>query len=268
MTETVVVQKSPHPFPKPMLVAHLQALGVYAGMTLLVHASMSKIGYVPGGAVAVIQALQTVLTEAGTLVMPAHSSGNSDPAQWQNPPVPADWQQIIRDETPAFDPQRTPTRMMGAIAELFRTWPGVQRSNHPQHSFAAWGKHAKIITVNHQLAFGLGEQSPLARLYDLDGYVLLLGVGHGNNTSFHLAEIRANIAGMMRQGSSIMQNGRSLWQWFDDLDYNDDDFPKIGADSEEAHPVKIGQIGLAECHLFSQRTAVDFATNWLQKRAK
>jgi len=268
MSETVVVQKSPHPFPKLMLVEHLQALGVQAGMTLLVHASLSKIGFVPGGPVAVIQALQAALTETGTLVMPAHTSGNTDPAQWQSPPVPAEWQQIIRDETPAFDPQRTPTRMMGAIAELFRTWPDVQRSNHPQHSFAAWGKHAKTVTADHQLTFGLGEKSPLARLYDLDGYVLLLGVGHENSTSFHLSEIRAKRAKVIQNGSSVWQNGRSVWQWFDDLEYDEDCFPQIGADFEKTHPVKIGQVGLAECRLFSQRTAVDFATNWLQECAK
>jgi aminoglycoside 3-N-acetyltransferase len=268
MSETAVVQKSPHPFTKYLLMKDLQALGVQAGVTLLVHSSLSKIGFVPGGPVAVIQALQTVLTKTGTLVMPAHTSGNSDPAQWQNPPVPAEWQQIIRDETPAFDPHRTPTRKMGAIAELFRTWPDVQRSNHPQDSFAAWGKYAKMITADHQLAFGLGEHSPLARLYDLDGHVLLLGVGHGNNTSFHLAEIRANSAKAIRQGSAVMQNGRRQWQWFDDLDYDSDCFPQIGSDFEQAHPVIIGQVGLAECRLFSQRTAVDYATNWLLPKLK
>ncbi len=36
-----------------------------------------------------------------------------------------------------------------------------------------------IVTAGHTLEFGLGEGSPLARVYDLDGFVLLLGVGHG-----------------------------------------------------------------------------------------
>jgi len=36
------------------------------------------------------------------------------------------------------------------------------------------------------------ENSPLARVYDRDGDVLLLGVGHDSNTSLHLAEHRAD----------------------------------------------------------------------------
>ncbi|MCA9896800.1 MAG: AAC(3) family N-acetyltransferase [Anaerolineales bacterium] len=268
MTETAVIQNSPHPFTKDILVEHLRALGVQPGMTVLVHSSMSKIGYVPGGAVAVIQALQEALTGAGTLVMPTFSTDYSDPAPWQHPPAPEEWHQIIRDSMPAFDPLLTPTRMMGAVPELFRTWPGVFRSNHPQDSFAAWGHHAAAITADHQLENGLGEGSPLARIYELDGYVLLLGVSYGNNSSFHLSEGRAGVGEMIRQGSPIWQNGRRVWQWFDSLDYDDDSFPQIGAEFEQVHPVQIGKVGLAECRLFHQKTAVDFATDWLKNQAK
>ena len=268
MTETAVIERSPYPFTKDILVEHLQALGLQPGMTVLMHSSMSKIGYVPGGAVTVIQALQEALTEAGTLVMPTFSTDYSDPAPWQHPPAPEEWHQTIRDTMPAFDPMLTPTRMMGAIPELFRTWPGVFRSYHPQDSFAAWGQHAAAIIADHQLEFGLGEGSPLARIYELDGYVLLLGVGYGNNTSFHLAEGRAGVGETIRQGSPIWLNGRRVWQWFDSLDYDDDSFPQIGADFEQVHPVKIGKVGLAECRLFHQKTGVDFATTWLRENAK
>ncbi|WP_420642619.1 aminoglycoside N(3)-acetyltransferase [Candidatus Leptofilum sp.] len=268
MTETAVVQKSPHPFTKKILIENLHAIGLRPGMTVLVHSSMSKIGFVPGGPVTVIQALMELLTERGTLIMPTHTAGYSDPAPWRNPPVPEAWHQIIRDEMPAYDPQLTPTRMMGAIPELFRTWPGVYRSSHPHDSFAAWGQHALTVIENHALSLGMGEDSPLARLYDLDGYVLLLGVGYGNNTSFHLSEVRANIRKVVKQGAPIWLNGRRVWQWFDDLDYDDDCFPEIGAELEKTHPVQIGKVGLAECRLFHQKTAVDFATEWLQDQAR
>ena len=263
MGEKEVVERSERPYAKKILIEDLQALGVKKGMTLLVHTSMSKIGFVPGGPVTVIQALMELLAESGTLIMPTHTSGYSDPAPWKNPPVPESWHQIIRDEMPAFDPQLTPTRKMGAIAELFRTWPGVFRSNHPHDSFAAWGQHAVLVTADHQLAFSMGEQSPLARLYDLDGHVLLLGVGHGNNTSLHLSEVRAKQTKITKQGAPIMKDGRRVWEWFDDLDYNDDPFAEIGAAYEKQYPIRIGKVGLAESRLFSQRTAVDFATQWL-----
>lgn len=263
MSEKTAIEKSPHPFTRDLLGQDLTRLGVRPGMVLLVHSSLSKIGYVPGGPVAVIQALQDVLTPGGTLVMPTHSSDYSDPVGWQNPPVPGDWQPIVREHSPAFDPALTPTRMMGAIPELFRTWPNVLRSNHPQLSFAAWGRQAVEITADHSLPFGMGDRSPLGQIYALDGHVLLLGVGHANNTSFHLGEYRAGVRPNRRQGAPIMENGRRVWREYDDLDYEDDPFAQIGAALDESGAVTIGRVGLAECRLFSQRTAVDFSRRWL-----
>jgi aminoglycoside 3-N-acetyltransferase len=264
VSEKAAIDRSPRPFTRHDLAHDLTRLGVQAAMVLLVHSSLSKIGYVPGGPVAVIQALMDVLTPAGTLVMPAHSSDYSDPAGWQNPPVPAGWQPIVREHTPAFDPALTPTRQMGAIPELFRTWPDVLRSNHPQVSFAAWGRQAARITAAHSLTFGMGDESPLGRVYELNGTVLLLGVGHANNSSLHLSEYRAGTRPLVKQGAPIMENGRRVWREYQDIDYDDDPFPQIGAALEEAGAVTIGQVGLAECRLFSQRTAVDFAQRWLK----
>src|SRR5512135_1478972 len=104
MGEKEVVEKTPLPGTRESLASDFRRLGLYEGMTLLVHSSLSALGWVCGGPVAVIQALMDVLTEAGTLIMPAHSGDVSDPARWCNPPVPADWIPIIRAAMPAFDP--------------------------------------------------------------------------------------------------------------------------------------------------------------------
>src|SRR5512136_1636952 len=177
MTEEKAIASAPAPRTRLSLAADLRHLGVAPGMTLLAHSSLSSLGWVCGGPVAVIQALLQAVGEDGTLAMPAHSGDLSDPGTWEHPPVPKSWWSIVRETMPAFDPDLTPTRGMGRIAELFRTWPGALRSNHPADSFAALGRYAALLTSNHSLEDGLGEGSPLRRLYDLGAHVLLLGVG-------------------------------------------------------------------------------------------
>jgi aminoglycoside 3-N-acetyltransferase len=269
MTELETIQNIPSPRTRESLAADLRALGLQAGMVVIVHSSLSSIGWVNGESVAVVQALLDVITPDGTLIMPAHSTGYSDPSYWQHPPVPEAWWQVIRETMPAFDPRFTPTRDMGRIAETFRAWPGALRSSHPQDSFAAWGRHAEFITANHALDYGLGEHSPLARIYHLNGQVLLLGVPYGNNTSFHLGEYRAPGGKLEVQGAPIMENGQRVWKTFTTFDWDADCFDELGVDFEKVHPVKIGLVGSATTRLFSQRTAVDFAQKWIaEKRNK
>ena len=131
MTERDVIARTTAPITTASLVGDLRALGVEPGMTLLVHASLSSLGWVCGGAVAVLLALEEVLGEKGTLVIPTMSGDLTDPRDWRNPPVPEDWKETIRASMPAFDPELTPTRGMGAIAETFRGVLGVLRGARP-----------------------------------------------------------------------------------------------------------------------------------------
>jgi len=250
MREAEVIARTPEPRTLRSLTADLQRLGVEPGSTVLVHSSLSKIGWVAGGAVAVVQALLAAVGPEGTLVMPAHSN-MSNPKGWQNPPVPESWWQVILDERPPFDPRTTPTRGMGAIAECFRSWPGARRSDHPEVSFAALGPNAEAITADHERDFMLGEGSPLARLYELDACVLLLGVGHANNTSLHLAEYRSGV------------RGRDPLAMQEDIDLDADVFEELGA--AWGGGVR-GLVGSAESLLFRQRDAVDFAVAWLREK--
>ena len=270
MPEGQVVDKTKTLATVDSLQTDFKALGIKTGMVLLVHSSLSAMGWVCGGAVAVIIALQKVLGETGTLVMPTHSTDLSDPRQWENPPVPESWWQTIRETMPAYDPDLTPTRSMGKIVETFRKQKGVVRSAHPQSSFCASGPQASYIIDNHALAFGMGENSPLARIYDVDGFILLLGVGHSRNTSIHLAEYRADFPTkqVVEEGAPILQVASRTWTTFEDIDVDDSDFEHIGADflrSDAGEVVRCGKVGIANCQLMPQRPIVDFAVDWLEK---
>ena len=270
MSEGQTVHRTETPATVESLQADFKALGIKKGMVLVVHSSLSAIGWVCGGAVAVIIALQEVIGKTGTLVMPTHSTDLSDPSQWKNPPVPESWWQTIRETMPAYDPDLTPTRSMGKIAETFRKQEGVLRSTHPQGSFCARGPHASSIIDNHSLAYRFGEHSPLARIYDLGGSVLLLGVGYSSNTSIHLAEYRANFPTkrVVQESAPVSRAGSRTWATFEDIDVDDSDFDRLGEDflrSDTGKVVQHGKVGIADCQLMPQRAVVDFAVDWLEK---
>lgn len=260
MSEVEAIAKSDAPRTRATLAADLRALGVQPGDTLIVHASLSSLGWVAGGPVAVIQALQDAVTAEGTLVMPTFTLYLTDPSGWRRFAVPETWWDIIRAEMSPFDAALTPSRGMGKIAELFRTFPDVKRSYHPHSSFAAWGKHAEFITGNHSLEFSLGDGSPLGRVYDLNGKVLLLGTEV--NSSLHLAEVRAKSQPVEPFSGPILVDGQRQWATFNEISYNEETFPPVKAAFEANGAVTVGKVGSATARLMQQRDIVDFAVNW------
>ncbi|MET7425286.1 AAC(3) family N-acetyltransferase [Dactylosporangium sp. NPDC005555] len=251
------------------MVAQLATLGLPVGATVIVHTSLSRLGWVAGGAQAVVAALLEAIGPDGTLVMPTHSRQLTEPSDWGNPPVPQSWWSAIRAETPAFDPRLTPTSFMGAVVECFRHFPGVLRSDHPTVSFAAHGPDAERITAGHTLDDGLGEGSPLARLYEADAWVLLLGVGHDNNTSLHLSEYRAAPPGRhLRQGSPILVDGERRWVEYTELADDTSLFEPLGKDfAAITGQERVGPVGSGTARLMRQRALVDFGAMWLSRRS-
>jgi aminoglycoside 3-N-acetyltransferase len=264
--ERSAVEAAAAPATTESLVADLHALGVAPGALLLVHSSLSRLGYVAGGAHAVVLALLAAVGPTGTIVTPAYTSDLSDPSRWEEPPVPESWWPVIRAHTPAFDPAVTPTRHMGAIVDCFLRVPDVRRSSHPRDSFAAHGPLASRVVDDHPLAYSLGERSPLARIYDLDGEVLLLGVDHGNNSSLHLSEYRADlpITDWISEGSPMLVDGAREWVTYADRAGNSDDFAALGEAFAATGKERRAPVAAGTARLMRQREVVDFGVRWLE----
>jgi aminoglycoside 3-N-acetyltransferase len=262
--EANVIIHSSEPITIDRIKKDLIKLGLKKGDMILVHTKLSSIGWVNGGPIAVIQALQGVVGGEGTIIMPTQSGGLSDPSNWCRPPVPESWWKTIRETMPGYDPRYTPTRGVGIVPEIFRTCPNVIRSSHPQVSFAAWGKQAEKLMANHELENGLGESSPLAKLYSSEAKVLFIGTSYETHTSFHLAEYRSKCRKQVRLGTSIIHNGKNKWVWYKDIEFDDEIFGKIGEIFEQNHPVVNGKIGNADSKLFNMAESVDSATNYLK----
>lgn len=252
---------------KDDIIRAFKKVGVCPGQTIMVHTSLNSLGFVCGGPQIVIEALLECVGEEGTVMMPAQSWKNLDPEAGVHWEEPEEWWQIIRDNWPAYDKDITPTNTMGAVAEMFRRWPGAVRSDHPARSVAAWGKHAGYLTGHHDLSNIFGEGSPIGKLYELDGYVLLIGVGYDKNTSLHLADVRAEYPGkhMSTESSAIMENGKRVWKTYETLYVDGEDFEDIGEAFEREKGVAKEPLGNGMLTFMKQRELVDFAVEWMEK---
>jgi len=267
MSESDLIRRTLQPGTTASVGEDLRRLGVRDGDVLIVHASLSSMGWVAGGAAAVVDALLQVVGPRGTVTLPAHSGDWSDPSGWANPPVPKSWWTQIIEERPAFDPYKTPLREMGRVAENLLVRRDTVRSSHPLHSHMANGRFAAQTVASHPLDDSFGDGSPLGRLYELDAKVLLIGVGHGQNTSLHLAESRARWPGKRKiefKSRVMTSDGPMTTSWMGD-DVDADDFEDLGRYLDERCEVRIGRIGQAESRLADMRSLVDAAEPWFTR---
>ncbi|MBC8366239.1 AAC(3) family N-acetyltransferase [bacterium] len=159
---------------KKQLISELRDLGVKTGSTVFVHSSLSKLGFVEGGAETVVAALLESVGPSGTIAMPAY-------------PI-SDYSIDALKKEPIFDPTKDPSRM-GKITEIFRLQKGVLRSSHYTHSCCALGPAADFLTRDHESSITpVGPGSPYARLIEEEGFVLALGSTFGHITFYHVIE--------------------------------------------------------------------------------
>ena len=226
------------------LTAQLRTLGVQEGGVLLVHTSYRAVRPVEGGPAGLIEALREALGPHGTLVMP--SWGGDDDAP--------------------FDPATTPAACdLGVVADTFWRLPGVRRSVQC-FAFAAAGPEAARVTADplplppHQPA------SPIGRVHELGGQVLLLGVGHDANTTLHLAELLAGVRYRARRHCTLLdERGRPVRVEYGENDHCCQRFALADDWLRERGLQREGHVGHAHARLMRSRDVVAVAREHLAR---
>ena len=250
---------------KDSFIKALEYVGLGPNMNIEVHSSLSSFGYVVGGARTIVDALMEVITDGGTILMPTQTSDNSDPSSWENPPaLPSVWKEL-RENMPAYDPERSDLWYMGDVVENFRHRDGVMFSNHPSTSFAAWGRYARLLCNRQSLHFPLAEESPVARLYELKGHVLTLGVDFTNVTCLHLSEYRTEARPIVVQNACLSNNGKREWRKYLDLDIDSSGFDRVRAELEKKNLIRETDLNGCKIRLFPVSSAVDEATKLFEQ---
>jgi len=247
----------------------LRALGLRRGHAVIVHSSLSSFGYVEPtaraedeaviravmqgagrdaherarhkvqGANTVIRALLECVGDEGVVMMPSFNHGSVD----------------------VYDPLTTPSSS-GIITDVFWRWPGVGRSLHPTHPYAATGRSARELLSGNMQASTFGRDTPLGKLIFQGGWILLLGVGLDVCTAMHVGE---SVAGAKclgyREGlGKVLKDGRILYVPTDVWRERGEclvEGPALEERLRERHLIRDTRVGEAELHLVRGLDLVD-----------
>jgi aminoglycoside 3-N-acetyltransferase len=233
----------------------------------MVHASLRAVGTILGGPDVLIDAVMQSIAPDGTMMVYVGAQSPFDDVG-RGLFAPEE-EAFILEHCPPFDSAAArANRDFGALAELFRTRPGARCSANPVARMAALGGKAEWLTRDHPLNYGFGAESPLDKLCQLEGGVLLVGSDPDEVTLLHHAENVAPIANKrtLTLQTPLLVDGARRWTQFEEYDSAAGirDWPRrFFADimrSFLAKPhVRKGLIGDAHCYLIDARALVEFA---------
>lgn len=259
------------------LVADLRRLGVAEGDLVMVHASLKAVGPVHGGPAELAAALQEAVGPAGTLM--AYVSWDRSP--YEETLNGARMSRTQKAAWPAFDPQTAGVYLgFGALNAYLVKLPGARRSGQPDASMVAIGALAQPLVADHPMAAAFGPGSPLERLVEARGKVLMLGAPPDAVTVLHYAEAIAPIPGKRRVTYEMPvrdRGGRKVWRRAKNFDSNGildayavegepDAVERIARDYLAPGRHAAGRVGGAACQLIEAADIVQFGVDWLVSR--
>lgn len=255
------------------LAADLAALGLASGDSVMLHAAVSKVGRLLDGPDTIIAALADVVGPEGTVLAYADWEARYEDLVDADGRVPPEW----RDHILPFDPERSRAiRDNGVLPEFLRTTPGARRSGNPGASLVALGAKAEWFTADHPLDYGYGGGSPLAKMVEAGGKVLMLGAPLDTLTLLHHAEHLADIPGkrIRRIEVPLATPSGTQWRMIEEFDTGDpiveglaeDYFAEIVTEFLANGQGRQGLIGAAPSVLVDAAAITAFGVSWLEER--
>ncbi|MGQ0842330.1 aminoglycoside 3-N-acetyltransferase [Actinokineospora sp.] len=259
------------------LCADFVALGIRPGDVVMAHGALSRVGRMLNGPDAVIGALIDAAAPGGTVVAYTDWDARYD-VLLHDGRVPERW----REHIPPFDPATSRSaRDNGVLPEFVRTWPGALRSGNPGASVAAVGDRAAWMTGDHPIDYGYGPGSPLARLVEARGKVVMIGAPFDSMTLLHHAEHLADIPDKRVIGyeAPLATPRGTEWRMVEEFDTSSpvvacldgldaDPFAMIVAEFIASGGGVTGPVGEAPSLLVPAAEIVEFAVSWLESRAR
>ena len=237
---------------KQDIFAFLEKMGIRHTDTVTIHAALRKVVEIENGADVLIDGLKEYLSE-GLLLVPTHTWANVNP------------------KNPVFDVRQT-VPCIGTLAKVAAFRKDGIRSLHPTHSMAAFGKNARDYIAGEEKSHTPAPVGgALSRLYDAQGKVLLLGIGHERNTYLHavdeMIDVKNRIAEKGFDATVIDWDGREI----PCPDYHPHEVHGLPADVsgcseyypnykkafEDAGAVHYGMLGNALCYVCDVKKMTD-----------
>lgn len=253
-----------------------EALGLTAGDTVMVHASVRAVGEIAGGPDQIHLAIKDVITDRGTMLMYASCPDYYDDVG--RGVYPGSKELEILEKMPPFDPLTArAARANGALVEFFRTSPGA-RVNHHVARFVVWGAQADHLLSEQPWDFPFGRGSVLDRFAGLGGKILLIGCDHDNVTFLHYAEHILEVPGLRVVTMEVpwLENGERVWKEVKEIDtsgagahpnWPDRFFAQIVNSYLAMTGNRGGRVGHAHCFLVGATGLLDLALEQMRSVA-
>lgn len=201
---------------KKEIIKEIENFNIPKGKIVTVHTSLKKVGEIEGGGETLLSSLVEVFTkDGGILCVPTHT-----------------WDSDIYD-------LRKSESCIGTLPRLAASHKDAFRTLHPTHSMAVFGEEERVkrfIENEEKADTPANPKGCYGKIYEEDGYVILIGVGHDKNTYIHFVEELLGVPDRLTEEKAektiIHKDGREekrYLYWFDEAKIPDVSvyFPKF-----------------------------------------